>query len=127
MAAYELGVELLDQPPARSPLYLPSPHLGVISLLLGLFYALLPPPRASNSAFTETCKFTGVYLGTLVAGSVEVRVRIKVSVRVRVRLKSRHPVSARARPRKVAPPHAVPPTRAKWSSLSTRTWYRGRV
>ena len=96
MAAYELGLELLDQAPARSPnsnpnpnpnpnanpspnpidqaparspLYLPSPHLGVISLLLGLFYALLPPPRASNSAFTETCKFAGVYLGTLVAGS----------------------------------------------------------
>ena len=34
--------------------------------------------------------------------------------------KSLSPVSARARPRKVAPPHAVPPTRVKLSALSTR-------
>ena len=27
-------------------------------------------PRAANSAFSETCKFVGLYLGTLVAGAL---------------------------------------------------------
>ena len=37
VAAYELGVALIDQPHLGVISY-----LGVISLLLGLFYALLP-------------------------------------------------------------------------------------
>ena len=40
-----------------------------LALTLTLTLTLTRPPRAANSAFAETCKFAGLYLGTLVAGT----------------------------------------------------------
>jgi len=65
VASYEAGVENVDQVGGAALLV----ALIVISVLLALLYASLPAPRATNSAYAETCKFVGLYLGTLVAGT----------------------------------------------------------
>ena len=61
LVAYELGIESADAVGA-APLLCALTAVGVA---LGLLY---PDARASNTAYTETCAFCGLYLGAVAAG-----------------------------------------------------------
>ena len=47
----------------------PWPLLAAVAVVVLALSLLHPDPRPTNSAYTEACKFAGLYLGAVAAGT----------------------------------------------------------